>query len=137
MEESLKILKKHNIRVTQQRIEVYKLILKTDKYLTAEEIYKTIREKVPAISLATIYSILDVLKEKGLIKQIRIKFNKSCFGTAKNFQHYFLCKACGRIFDVGMLPCSVLMNKKVDGHSIEELQGYFYGICKCCLEKGK
>lgn len=137
MEESLKILKENNIRVTQQRIEVYKLLLKNDRYLTVGEIYKIIRAKVPAISVATIYSILGLLKKKELIKQIRIKFNKSCFGTAKNFYHHFLCKECGKVFDVGMLPCSVLVNKKIDGHSIEELQGYFYGKCRKCLEKGK
>ena len=89
MEESLKILKEQNIRVTQQRIEVYKLLLKEDKYLTAEEIYKITRVKVPAISLATIYSVLDLLEEKGLIKQIRIKPSKSCFGAAKDFHHHF------------------------------------------------
>ena len=135
MEQSLKILKENNIRVTQQRLEIYRLFLKRDKYLTAEEIYNGIKLRIPAISLATVYSIVDMLKEKGLVKQIRIRHNKSCYGTSKDFHHHFLCKYCSKIFDIGLLPCPTLNKGEVAGHLIEELQGYFYGTCKECLKK--
>jgi len=137
MEQSIKILKENNIKVTQQRLVVYKLFFKKDKYFTAEEIYNEVRPKLPAISLATVYSILELFKEKELIRQIRIKPDKSCYGICKNFHHHFLCRNCGQMYDIEIIPCPTLKNGEVNGHLIEELQGYFYGTCKKCLKKRK
>jgi len=133
VEKSLKILKEHAIRPTPQRLEVHKLLLEKDKHLSAEEIHDQVKQRMPAVSLATIYTILDLFKEKHVINEIRIQFDKSCFEARIDPHHHFLCKKCEKIFDINMEPCPAIEKREIEGNIIEELQGYFYGTCKNCV----
>jgi len=135
MKESVKILKGSNIRITPQRLGVYKILSQEVRHLTAEEIYEKIKKRFPGVSLATVYTILELFKEKKLVQEIRIKIDKSCFEARVDRHHHFLCKKCGQIFDVDIAPCLSLEKKEVDGHLIEEHQGYFYGICRICKKR--
>lgn len=135
MDNSLRILKEHDIRPTQQRLEVHLILLKQAKHLTAEEIYEKVKVKMPAISPATVYTILDLFKQKYVVNEIRIQFDKSCFEARIDPHHHFLCKHCRNIFDINIKPCPALETRTIEGNLIEELQGYFYGTCRKCLEK--
>ena len=132
MKDDIKILKENNIRVTPQRLGVYEVLCSENKHLTAEEIYRKIRVKFPAISLATVYTILELYGRKDLVREIRINFDKSCFDDRMDSHHHFLCRKCKKIFDIDLPPCTALKNSEVNGHIIQELQGYFYGICRDC-----
>ncbi len=126
------IFKENRIRITPQRIGIYEILVDGRKHLTAEEIYEKITDKFPALSLATVYSVLGILRERGLVREIRIRFDKSYFDARIEPHHHFLCKRCGEVFDVDIPMCSTLKDKELDGNIIEEFQGYFYGVCKNC-----
>jgi len=132
MDRGRELLKQSNIRVTQQRLIVYTVLLDEKKHFTAEEIYEKIKPVNPTISLATVYTILDILKKKNLINEIRIRFDKSSYEARIDWHHHFLCRRCNRIFDIDIDPCPDLCRRSINGHRIEHLQGYFYGICKKC-----
>ncbi|MFH1063343.1 MAG: Fur family transcriptional regulator [Candidatus Omnitrophota bacterium] len=132
MEKAVAILKQHNIRITPQRMGVYNILSAKNKHLTAEDIYRKIKINFPAISFATVYTILELYSKKNLLKEIRIDFNKSCFDSRTDTHHHFYCKKCLKIYDINLHPCPALSAKEVDGHLIQELQGYFYGICSEC-----
>ena len=100
--------------------------------MDAEEIFGKAKDMFPAISLATVYSVLDLLKEKKLIQEIRIDFHKSRYDKISERHHHFQCKQCGMIYDVDMPLCHNLEQSEVNGHKIEEFHGYFYGICSTC-----
>jgi Fur family peroxide stress response transcriptional regulator len=132
MNNILTIFKEKDIRATTQRLEVYKALRDENKHLTVEQIYGKIRVNNPSISLATVYSVLEILKRKGLVKEIRIEFNKSFFETRIDAHHHFLCKKCQKTFDIDMHHCRVLTEQNVNGFQIEDFQGYFYGVCNKC-----
>ena len=135
MKETVDKLKEKNIRITPQRVEIYNMLIKEKKHLTADEIYEKIKGAIPAVSLGTVYAALDIFKEKGLIEEIRIRFDKSCFGARTDPHHHFLCRICGEIFNIDIEPCPTLRKMEVQGNTIEELQGYFYGRCRKCSNK--
>ncbi len=132
MENSLRVLNQNDIRPTQQRLEVYRTLMKKGKHLTADEIYEKIKLRMPAVSLATVYTVLDLFKQKKLINEIRIQFDKSCYEVRIDPHHHFFCKVCKKIIDLNLIPCQALEEGKIEGNIIEELQGYFYGTCKDC-----
>lgn len=136
MKESAHVLKESNIRITPQRLGVYKILRQEARHLTVDEIYEKIKKRFPSVSLATVYTILELFKEKNLAQEIRIKNDKSCFEIRVDGHHHFLCKKCGQIFDVDITPCPSLEKKEVDGHLIGEHRGYFYGICRDCKKRG-
>ena len=136
MEKSFKCLSKTNIRVTPQRLAVYK-VLSEGKHFTADFVYKKIKKGFPSISFATVYTILQLFKDKNLVSESRIDFERSTFEIKKDPHHHFMCRECSTIIDIDIPLCDTLKNMKVVGLTIENFQGYFYGLCKECKKKLK
>lgn len=128
-------LRSSKIKVTPQRLAVYGVFNGAKGHFSVEEIYHAVKPQVPAISLGTVYAILENFTEKGLLSEIKIDFEKSLYERADMDHHHFLCGSCKKIFDVEMPSCAVLKCKSVQGHSIESFQGYFYGTCNDCQGK--
>lgn len=132
MENSLKVLKERNIRPTQQRLEVHRILLVTGRHLTAEEIHEMAKVNLPTLSLATIYTVLDLFRQKHVINEVRMQDDCSRFEARIDPHHHFFCKLCRQIYDLNLKPCKALKQREADGNIIEQLQGYFYGTCKNC-----
>ena len=128
---------KGGLRPTRQRVILAQRLIGDgqNRHVTAESLFAASNDRDDKVSLATVYNILEILKGKGMIGKIRIQFDKSCYELRTDMHHHFLCRKCKTIFDIDSLRCSALETKKADGHSIESLQGYFYGICKNCQNK--
>jgi Fur family transcriptional regulator, peroxide stress response regulator len=137
MEKTLHILKDKRIKVTPQRLGVYRALARAHGHLTAEELHARVKKDFPAVSLGTIYAILEFFAEKGLVQEIRIDFQKSCYDILRHRHHHFQCRKCQRIFDVDIPLCEALAGGEVEGHAIEEFQGYFYGTCRECLKRSR
>ena len=133
MKKTIEILKRNNIKITPQRLEIYNILYRNFKHFTAEEIYERASSKFPTISVGTVYSILELFKKKKIIQEIRIDFQRSVFDIRSESHHHFQCKKCKRIYDVEMHYCESLERGEINGHLIESFQGYFYGICKNCV----
>lgn len=126
------IFKRKKIRITPQRLAVYTILKQEKKHLTSERIYKLIKKEHPGTSLATVYAILELFKKKGLVEELRIHFDKSCFELKTKEHHHLFCRKCKKIFDISMPVCMALKHRVVNKHLIETFQGYFYGVCKDC-----
>ena len=131
----LSVLRDKEIKITPQRIGVLKILKEGRRHFTVEDIYGEIKKAFPSISLATVYSILELFREKMLVQEIRIDFNRSRFEPRVDKHHHFLCSRCGEIFDIDIPECPTLEKGKVGGHVIESHHGYFYGVCKNCVKE--
>lgn len=65
------MLAKNGLRVTQQRIEILKLLMADYTHPTAEELFARLHLKFPALSLATVYKTLEILVSRNLIRKLR------------------------------------------------------------------
>lgn len=135
MKQAEQILREHKIKVTPQRLAVYCVFGETKDHFSADEIYQRVKERVPAISLGTVYAILENFKRKNLLNEIRIDFDRSLYEKTDEDHHHFFCRACKKVLDVEMPHCATLKCRDVHGHQIESFQGYFYGVCKGCQGK--
>lgn len=64
-------LKKHDLKVTPQRVVIIEAILKLANHPTAENIKEYISKEHPNIALGTVYQVLEVLCNKGIIKKVK------------------------------------------------------------------
>ena len=128
-------LKQKGAKVTPQRIAIIDFLEKFKIHPTAEDIYLAIIKNYPTISLATIYNTMDKLEEIDEVIKLKISDDNIVNYEYKNDpHHHFYCKSCKKIFDIN-IECKISNTKKINGHKVEEVHGYFKGICKNCLKK--
>lgn len=125
-------LKNKDIVLTPQRLAVWNFMKENSQHPCVEGVYVRVRKQFPSISLATVYSILQTFRSCGLLKELSIRKDKTCFDPSTEPHHHLLCKACDKIYDVEVV-CGIAKAGKISGHKIESVHGYFYGICKNCL----
>lgn len=125
-------LRDHGVKVTPQRVAIIDYLEKNKIHPTAEDIYNSVINEYPSISLATVYNTLDKLEEIKQIIKIKIADeNKVNYEYDFEPHYHFYCKLCKKIYDID-IPCEYSKKEEIEGHKIEEVHGYFRGICKNC-----
>jgi Fur family peroxide stress response transcriptional regulator len=136
LEGYVEILKKHSLKITPQRLEILKYLDRHKTHPTANEIYTALKKKNPSLSKTTVYNSLDALIKNNIINELTISRSELRYDYKETMHQHFLCKRCGKIIDIDV-ECPNL-NKMLNGkHKIEEVHGYFKGICEHCLKKEK
>ena len=97
--EFLAILKDRGLKATPQRIAVLRELGKKT-HPTMEEMYSSIREENPTISLATVYKNVNLLKEQGIVIEINMPNGKMRYDYFARPHIHIICKNCGRIEDL-------------------------------------
>lgn len=129
------MLKAKGLKPTYQRLMIMEYMDKhRTEHLTAERIYGDLSKKMPMLSMATVYNTLNSFLKTGVVSAITITGTEIRYGYITEPHHHFLCRICRRIIDLDV-RCPVADRKEVSGHRIEEIHGYFKGICKDCLQK--
>ena len=128
-------LKDKGVLLTIQRSAVLEFLQENTEHPTAEEIYQSLSVMYPALSRATIYNTLDLLKKHGLIQEITIERNKAHYDYITDPHHHFLCRHCARIYDVDIDKIRLEREERVDGHQMEEARLYITGTCSACLRE--
>lgn len=131
-----KILEENGLKITPQRLFILNVLFEKG-HITADELVEIAKAKDMSVSVSTIYSILDLFKERGIIRELKIDSSRSIFDITTQGHHHFMCKGCGKVYDVHMELCPTLRQMEVDGHIIEEFHGYFYGVCQSCRKEVK
>ncbi len=126
------------IKPTYQRLCILEYLHDNLVHPTVDIIYNKLVNRIPTMSRTTIYNTLKLFSKMGIVNEITISGIETRYDINCEFHHHFLCKKCGKIYDVDLTnPCFQMEQKKIDGHKIYEAQSYFKGICKKCLEKSK
>ena len=96
-------LRASGIRPTKQRLAICKILFDRKKtfHFTVEKLQKiTERESKEKISVATLYNTVQAFKEKGYLKEITIKGNKTFFDTNTKHHHHFYDEDMSRLIDI-------------------------------------
>lgn len=130
------ILIEKGIKPTYHRLKILKYIYKNIvSHPNVEVIYDALKDDIPTISMTTIYNTLNAFLKKGLVSSVIITGTEMRYDYNTSHHHHFLCRKCGKIFDID-IECPYVTDERssISGHGIEELHGYFKGICKNCME---
>ena len=119
---------------TIQRLAVLEFLEASRNHPTAEDVYQAVRKRYPSIAKATVYNILDALKQAGAIQQLTIARQAAHYDAVTEPHPHFLCRSCGTLLDVE-LPCPIRPGDEILGHVIEAVNTYLYGLCKQCKRR--
>lgn len=124
------------LKVTPQRMAVYKELLETKEHPSAEMVFRRVRSFFPSISLDTVNRTLLTLNEIGAAFVVEGSGDAKRFdGNLENHQH-FKCIKCKRIVDFHHKPFNDIPVPRSIGRKFVILRKtvYFEGLCDLCRE---
>ena len=85
--------------MTKQRRVILDVITSDKCHHTADEIFALAKEKLPGISLATVYNTLKYLEENKLIRRITAEGTKDRYDNSYIPHGHLFCSQCLRVRD--------------------------------------
>lgn len=124
-----------SLRATPARMALMNLLESSDSPLDVAAMIDYLNKKDIKTDPATVFRIMNMFLEKGIVKQISFNEGKLRYElSAKADHHHFICERCNAIEDIS--DCNIdqleknITEKKgllVKRHSLE-----FFGVCKQC-----
>ena len=132
--QEIAILRQSGLRSTPQRLAIVREVL-SRSHPTVGEVYESVRRQFPTIGLATVYSTLRTMTERGLVSEL--PFSSAMRFDANMTPHANLvCRNCGRIQDVEFVPehlDAMLQHlAQAAGFAPDSQRFDVYGLCQTC-----
>lgn len=125
---------------SKQREDLLSILKNSKSHPSAEELYNSIKEKIPSVSRGTVYRNLKDLVDEGYIIKISMAGGADRYDYIHKKHNHIICKYCGMIkdfeydFDLKNVKLSVIKQTEMD----PLLDGVIvYGICGKCKEKNR
>ena len=131
-------LKKHNFKITPQRLAILKILAYNTKHPKIDEIYEKLNKDFPTTSPATIYKTVAVLKELKEVLEIQYSSEGNRYDGVNPISHpHISCTQCNKVFDINCLNLNKLIGKikKETGFIIQNVSMDVSGICRDCQNK--
>ena len=127
----VEMMYERGMRPSLQRVAVLAHVANLRKHPTADEIYTDLAVQHPSLSKTTVYNSLHALVEAGLLRELEIESGNCRYDLAPQPPHsHFVCRKCGRIFDMCM-PAGV--NEMADpGFAVDSVDVCYRGVCPEC-----
>jgi Fur family ferric uptake transcriptional regulator len=132
------LLTSAELEASSNRVRILEVIGNNGFPLSAGDIFR-ILERSGSINRVTVYRILDLLVDAGVIERISTGGRAFYYGLAPNHHHaphsHFYCKSCGRMdcLTPGALNVEAESLWKTFPGRIDKVEVRVDGICKNCL----
>src|ERR671936_2514867 len=93
-------LRRSGYRVTAQRVVVAETLADARRHLTAEEVMGAAAERLPNVSLPTVYSALEALEDAGLVRRVAAGQGRALYDARPADHHHLVCRRCGAVEDL-------------------------------------
>jgi Fe2+ or Zn2+ uptake regulation protein len=134
LERFIKLLKENDLKITPQRLEIMRYLDQNRTHPNADTIYSDLKKNNPSLSRTTVYNALEILNKYNILQTLTITESERRYDFKMEPHHHFLCRECNNIIDIDV-ECPFLENMLSGEHKIEQVHGYFKGICSDCLKK--
>jgi Fur family peroxide stress response transcriptional regulator len=91
--------RQHQLKITPQRMAIYRALVDADQHPTADVMFQTIRNEYPSISFDTVNRTLLTFAAIGLVDVVEVFGGPKRFDPNVDDHHHLHCVVCGRIID--------------------------------------
>lgn len=126
------------LRVTPQRLAVYRVLAGDASHPTAEAVYARLRPGMKSLSRATVYRTLESLESEGFIRRVSTTDGVGRFEANLTPHLHAVCRSCGTMMDVRETPppASLVHPELPDGFVVDEIDIRIVGKCRDCRRAG-
>ncbi len=121
------------------RTAVVSLLAEQDCCLTAQEIFDELRDSQRTVGIASVYRVLDLLSDMGLVQRIDIGGEPARYEPlypSGEHHHHLVCDGCGRVVafeDDGLERAIDELGERL-GYSVDGHDVVLHGACGDCGE---
>ena len=131
-------LRQLGIRLTPQRLAIAEVVVNSGDHPSVKDIYERVKAFFPYVTLATVYSTLEVLERAGLVRQLPFQ-RLSRYDANLDPHANLVCLSCGTVVDADVGQRMVIELQKVVEHNsafeVAARRVDFYGWCYGCSPK--
>ena len=124
------------LRMTNQRRVILEELRNVNTHPSADEIYEMVRQRLPRISLGTVYRNLEILSELSEIQKLDTGGPLKRFDGNPHPHYHIRCIQCHQVIDAPLRPLNTI-EKPLIGATPYEIVGHrleFLGICPLCRD---
>ena len=123
-----------DMRMTRQRQVIIEELRKMHTHPTADELFRRVQQRIPNISLATVYRNLKLLVQAEVITEIQSTGSYRRYDGNVGNHYHLLCIHCGRVDDANVPPDRNLQKavNRTTGYEILAHRVEFMGLCPAC-----
>ena len=134
MENITSIFREKKLKLTPQRLAVYKSLMSTNEHPSAEIIDKALQPEYPTMSLATVYKALKTLVEVKLVQEINVGEGNFRYDANSHEHAHIQCINCSKVTDLENISFTTLNRTAEECSEYKVLSNriFFYGLCKDC-----
>ena len=129
----------HGLTATHQRQVLFEVMQTMPGHPSPEEVFAQVKERIPAISLATVYKNIHLFVERGVLKEVSMHHGSLRVELNSHVHHHLVCSRCKAIADIeeqdlGMLP---IPQQLPGGFQAERYAIDVIGLCSACQEANR
>lgn len=126
------------LKQSGQRGAVLRAFLKTERHLTAEQLYQIAKKRMPSLGIATVYRTLKLICESGLGREMRLEDGSVMYEHLYKHKHHdhLICVKCGRLIEVVDPEIEKLQERlaRKEGFALQGHRLLLYGLCRTCKD---
>jgi len=130
-------LRARGMRVTPQRVLLHRALQELDRHVTADELLDSVADRLPNISLPTIYATLELLEELGMVRRVQ-RAGTTLFDPRVEPHHHLVCSVCGSMEDIDCELDTARLQRAARrrGFEHERIEAVVHGRCASCQAAG-
>jgi Fur family peroxide stress response transcriptional regulator len=128
------VAKKAGVKLTHQRLEIFRELAATEEHPDADSIFRAVQRRVPTVSVDTVYRTLWMLHDLGLVTTLGPRAGVR-FDANLEQHHHYVCVRCGLVRDFESADLNALRvpDAVKDLGSIADAHVEVRGVCTKCL----
>jgi Fe2+ or Zn2+ uptake regulation protein len=126
-------LRQRGLRVTPQRVVLHRALRELDRHVTADELLDSVADRLPNVSLPTIYATLELLEQLGMVRRVQ-RAGTTLFDPRTDSHHHLICTSCGSIDDLDCDLDTAGLERTAARHGFEHerIEAVVHGRCARC-----
>jgi len=130
----------HGIAVTHQRQVLYETMQSMYGHPSPEEVFASVKQRIPSISLATVYKNIHLFVESGVFRELSIHHGTLRVEMNKHPHHHMVCSVCKKVTDLPeedelRLGLQAPAETLPGGFIVERISVDVIGICPACQRR--
>jgi Fe2+ or Zn2+ uptake regulation protein len=127
-------LRRRGQRVTSQRLVIHRALRELGRHATAEEVLESVRDRLPGVSLPTVYATLELLEELDVVRRVSRAPHAALYDPRPDPHHHLVCIRCGRIedFEVDLELAPAVQAAHAAGYRRPRGELVVSGLCADC-----